>query len=112
MQVISSESEQLADAFSQEILVKSDLVCTAEGEITLSAHRTDSGFGRVVLNTSTSSARRELRSDSANVRRLAADVRAKIQARAVSIDAATRKVTVTIHQRRAGYDIVVTISYR
>jgi hypothetical protein len=39
-------------------------------------------------------------------------VRAKIQARAMSIDSATRKVIVTIYQRGQGYDIEVTISYR
>jgi hypothetical protein len=111
-QVISSECEQLADAFSQEILVKADLVSTSEGEITLSSHRMDGKFGRIVLNTSTSSARRELRVDRANIRQLAAGVRAKIQARASGIDSAARKVTVAIHPRRQGYDIEVIISYR
>src|SRR3954468_24920594 len=76
-QVISVLSERLAEAFSQEILVKTDLLASSEGEIELSSHRDGGDFGRIMLSVSTSSARQEPRYAAADIRRLAMDVRAK-----------------------------------
>lgn len=111
-QVATVESQRLADAFGQEIQVKAELIAASEGQIELTAHRESSGFERIVVNTSTSSARRQPRFTAAQIRRLAMDVRAAILAHSFSISDSARKVTVTIHARHAGFSIDVVVSYR
>jgi len=111
-QAISVESDQLADAFSQEILVKTPLIAASEGEIKLSAQREGAEFSKIILSSSTSSARRAPLLSDGQVRRLAMDVRAKVLTHASAIDATARKVAVTIYPRRTTFDIDVTITYR
>lgn len=111
-QAIRAEIESLADAASQEILVKIDQIMAAESEIRLWACRDGNGFGRFVLNTSTSSDRRQQSPSSARIRQLAAEVKAKILARSSSIDSAARKVTVTIRPQGERIDIGISVDYR
>ena len=111
-QAISAESAALAEAFSRELYVKTDLLAAAEGEIELSAYREDGKFGGIVLTTSTSSARCEPRFSTVQIRRLAMDVRAKVAARASAINESTRQVSVTIYPRQKTFDIDVAVIYR
>ena len=111
IQVTSVESERLADAFSREILVKIDLLAASEGKIELTAHREAGEFQRILLCTSTSSARRTSRCTPGDIRRLAMDVKAKVLAHAWKIDSATSKVTVAIHPRGGGYEIEVMVVF-
>jgi hypothetical protein len=111
-QTILADIQNLADGASREILVKADQVAIAEGEIRLWTCREGKGFGRFVLNPSTSSDRRQHRLAQAQVQHLATEVKAKILARAASIDSAARKVTITIRPQGAGFDIGITVDYR
>lgn len=106
-----AEVESLADAACQELLVKMSHVMAAEGEMKLWTERGRNGFGRFILNTSSSSASSQRRISEADVRRLAADVRAAILRRATVIDAAAIKVLVAIRPSGTGFSIRVSVDY-
>ena len=111
-QVIPGEVERLASAFSDEIVTRIDFIAASEGGLELSSYRVGGGFGPVRLNASISSGGGEPRFAEGQIRRMAVDTRAKVLARGASIDSSTRKVIVTIHPHRAGFEIDVTVSYR
>jgi hypothetical protein len=110
-QVVTEESQRLVDAFRQELIVKADLIAASEGKIELTAHREGGRFERVLVSTSSSSARRGSRRTTVDIRRLAEDVRAKVQTNAWKIDSATSKVVVAIHPHHKTFEIQVMVSF-
>ena len=113
-QVATVDSGRFVDALGQELLVKADQVIASEGKIELTAYCDKGQIQRILLSTTTSSARRAARLTVADVRRLASDVQAKVRARLAKIDWTTRRVIVTLYPmpNGAGFEIEVSITDR